>query len=133
MVGDAVRPLMFVVLCLGTIEGQSSSPSPAPTALDHPEEAWPTSVPSPECGSDKSLYHMHLYDDGGDGWQGVSFQIRNSTSNAQHYEGAVLDSGTLHDGFSGTHWVCLQDGCYEIYTHCHGTCTDQLQSEVSWT
>ena len=55
-----------------------------------------------------------MYDSGGDGWQGATFQIFNSTSRAENLEGALLCSGELSDGFEGFEWICLENGCYEI-------------------
>ena len=55
-----------------------------------------------------------MEDSGGDGWQGATYQIFNSTSYSATAEGIALASGTLADGYSGLAWICLANGCYEI-------------------
>ena len=64
-----------------------------------------------------------MYDTTGDGWQGASWKIYNSTgSPATTGEGSLLVSGSLSDGFSGFSWICLSNGCYEIV--CGGGAAD---------
>ena len=92
----------------------------------------PTPVPSLQCDANEYIYRLRLYDSGGDGWEGVRYHIRNSTSLDQDKEGVIVAYGTLNDGFEGTNWVCLQDGCYEVYTTCQGTCASPHTHEVSW-
>ena len=55
-----------------------------------------------------------MRDSGGDGWQGGSFAVMNSTSYVLQGEGAIVTMGTLGDGASGVEWFCLADGCYEL-------------------
>ena len=54
-------------------------------------------------------------DSGGDGWQGAAYSIYSSTSATRELEGDVLVTGTLVDGAEGSEWLCLTDGCYELY------------------
>ena len=63
-------------------------PSPAPTAT-------PTPAPSPDCGGADHLYRLRMFDAGGDGWQGATYELANSTSGLASSEGAVVASGTL--------------------------------------
>ena len=55
-----------------------------------------------------------MFDTGGDGWQSATYKLYNSTSLADTLEGTIAASGTLGDGFEGSDWICLADGCYEI-------------------
>ena len=55
-----------------------------------------------------------MIDTGGDGWQSATYRLHNSTSLADTLERTVAASGTLSDGFEGSDWICLADGCYEI-------------------
>ena len=55
-----------------------------------------------------------MYDSSGDGWQSAVYELRNSLSLAESNEGGVVASGTLTDGFEGSDWLCLADGCYEL-------------------
>ena len=106
----------------------TAAPSPSPSRVPSPA---PTPMPSIPCASTEHLYRLLMFDSGGEGWEGVEFAIWNSSTHASTYEGSVVDSGTLPEGFAGTHWVCLVDGCYEIATQCDG-CNARIQSEVSW-
>ena len=56
------------------------------------------------------IYRLRMFDTGGDGWQSATYKLYNSTS----LEGTIAASGTLGDGFEGSDWICLADGCYEI-------------------
>ena len=106
-------------------------PTPSPTPLPSPfptyppsavPTAVPTPVPSPDCSPDY-VYRLAMYDTTGDGWQGASWKIYNSTgSPATTGEGSLLVSGSLSDGFSGFSWICLSNGCYEIV--CGGGAAD---------
>ena len=71
-------------------------------------------MPSIACPDSHFVYRLLLFDEGGDGWQGGSYRIYNSSSLADVGEGKLQVSGTLADGFEGHHWVCLVDGCYEM-------------------
>ena len=59
-----------------------------------------------------------LFDSGGDGWQGATYSIVNSSSlgtTTDEESGVVTHaSGTLADGAQGYDWLCLPDGCYEL-------------------
>ena len=55
-----------------------------------------------------------MQDTGGDGWQGASFVLYNSSSGDLDYEGHVQASGTLEDGYIGFQYICVIDGCYEL-------------------
>ena len=60
------------------------------------------------------IYRLRMIDTGGDGWQSATYKLYNSTSLADTLERTVAASGTLGDGFEGSDWICLADGCYEI-------------------
>ena len=55
-----------------------------------------------------------MYDSGGDGWQSAVYKLQNSSSLSESNEGVIIASGTLEDGYEGTDWLCLVDGCYEL-------------------
>ena len=67
---------------------------------------------TPSLGA--SVYRLWLYDTGGDGWQGATYKLHNSSSLADALEGSIVLSGTLGEGFEQADWICLADGCYEI-------------------
>ena len=83
-------------------------PSLAPTAL-------PTAAPSIACTEGTSIYRLRMYDTGGNGWQGASYEVFNSTALSTLLEGSLVASGTLADGHEGSAWLCLRDGCYELH------------------
>ena len=87
----------------------SARPSPGPTPM-------PTPAPSFDCGVGAFVYRLWLYDAGGDGWQGATYAMRNSSVLANFSEpgSIVVASGTLGEGFEDAHWLCLVDGCYEL-------------------
>ena len=62
------------------------------------------------------IYRLRLYDTGGDGWQGASYAMRNSSVLVDFSEpnNLVVVSGTLDEGYEQADWLCLRDGCYEI-------------------
>jgi len=62
------------------------------------------------------VYRLWLYDTGGDGWQGATYAIRNSSVLLDLSEpgSVIVASGTLGSGFEDAHWMCLADGCYEL-------------------
>ena len=64
--------------------------------------------------SDASIYRLRLYDSGGDGWQGTTYTVSNSSSYKNTGEGFVVATGTLTDGSESLEWLCLTDGCYEL-------------------
>ena len=70
------------------------------------------------CNSTGSryIYRLWLYDTGGDGWQGATYTMRNSSALAKFSEpsSVVVASGTLGEGFEQADWICLVDGCYEL-------------------
>ena len=60
-----------------------------------------------------------MYDSGGDGWQGATYQIFNSTFEGDagaltFKEDSLIVNGTMSDGFAEAHWFCLPDGCYNL-------------------
>ena len=55
-----------------------------------------------------------MYDFGNDGWQSATYVLRNSSSLAESFDGVIVASGTLADGYEGSDWLCLADGCYEL-------------------
>ena len=55
-----------------------------------------------------------MYDSGGDGWQSATYVLRNSSSPAESFEGVLVASGALADGYEGSDWLCLANGCYEL-------------------
>lgn len=87
----------------------SPLPTPLPTAVPTElETAAPTSYPTPSCGgADENIYRFELQDSGGDGWEGATYTITDST-------GAVVASGTLDEGDSQVEVLCLADGQYTI-------------------
>ena len=60
-----------------------------------------------------------MYDSGGDGWQGARYVVYNSsilrTAHEDESGTLIYGNGTLEQGFSGHDWMCLPDGCYELY------------------
>ena len=63
-----------------------------------------------------SVYRLWLYDTGGDGWQGATYAMRNSSALANFSEpgSVIVANGTLGAGYEQADWLCLADGCYEI-------------------
>ena len=93
----------------------SALPTPVPTFLPTPSPTpTPTPAPSYDCPGDTFIYRLRMLDTGGDGWQSATYKLYNSTSFADSLEGTVVASGTLGDGFEGSDWICLADGCHEI-------------------
>ena len=80
-----------------------------------PPTPMPTPAPSFDCGVGAFVYRLWLYDAGGDGWQGATYAMRNSSVLANFSEpgSIVVASGTLGEGFEDAHWLCLVDGCFE--------------------
>ena len=76
----------------------SVAPSPAPTSL-------PSPAPSPACDSGTFLYSVRLFDSGGDGWQGATWQIYDASNTV------ALMGGTLASGASQRDYYCLPDSC----------------------
>jgi len=56
-----------------------------------------------------------MYDSGDNGWQGGRYEVRNSTSLGTANEGTLVARGTLHHGSVGFDWMCLEDGCFELF------------------
>ena len=81
--------------------------APSPSAV-------PTPLPSVDCAAGTSIYRLTLLDSAGDGWQGASYTVRNSSALAHTNEGAIVGSGMLLNGYSSTEWLCLANGCYEL-------------------
>ena len=67
-----------------------------------------------DCAAGTSIYRLTLLDSAGDGWQGASYTVRNSSALAHTSEGAIVGLGLLVDGYSSTEWLCLANGCYEL-------------------
>ena len=89
-------------------------PSSVPTSMP---SAMPTPVPSPDCGEGLWIYRLKLFDSGGDGWQGATYTLRNSTDGTTIAEtDDIVTTGTLsgNDSFESNVWLCLSDGCYEM-------------------
>ena len=78
-------------------------------------------MPSLTCDSGTSLYSVRLFDAGGDGWQGATWQIYDPS---QTY---VLLGGTLASGYSSRVYQCVADGCGWLAVG--GGAAD---SEISW-
>ena len=81
----------------------TGAPSPLPSLLPSspaPSEA-PSPFPSNGCNGDDGLYLYKLImtDTGGDGWGGVTYTITTG--------GTVRFSGSLANGYSGFHYLCL--------------------------
>ena len=55
-----------------------------------------------------------MHDSNGDGWQGATWSVYTSTTNAESLEGTLVTSGTLGSGAFGVAWMCLTDDCYEL-------------------
>ena len=96
----------------------SALTTPAPTSTP---TSSPTPVPSPapslDCGVDgQFLYRVWLYDSTGDGWQGATYVMRNSSVLADSSKpgSVIVTSGTLGEGFEQADYICLADGCYEL-------------------
>jgi hypothetical protein len=61
------------------------------------------------------VYRLYMFDQGGDGWQGAHYEVRNSTTYGTTFEGQKVAHGTMHHGDVSFDWMCLSDGCYELY------------------
>ena len=97
-----------------------------------PTTPVPTPAPSLNCAADTYysfsyadlfapsafIYRLKMTDAGGDGWEGATYSIFNSSSlgtTIDEESGAImLASGTLADGSEAFDWLCLPDGCYEL-------------------
>ena len=82
-------------------------PTSAPTLL-------PSPAPSNDCISGTSTYRLRLYDSGGNGWEGTTYTVTNSTSYTKTGERIAIATGTLADGSESLEWLCLADECYEL-------------------
>ena len=71
-------------------------------------------------GQNCNTYYINMLDSLGDGWNGNTLSIVDSSGN-------ILLSTTLSSGFSATDSICLTDDCFTIT--CDGGTS---QSEVSW-
>ena len=99
--------------------GRTSLPSLAPTTTPTASPtSSPTPIPSPApsitCENGTSVYRLKLYDSGGDGWQGATYNVSNSTLYTAAGEGCSVAFGTLADGSESLEWLCLADGCFEL-------------------
>ena len=97
-------------------------PTPRPTPL-------PTPAPSIHCdhASGLSVYRLFLFDEGGNGWEGGHYEVRNSTMQSTTFEGQIVARGTMHHGAVSFDWMCLSDGCYELYVG-----GGEAESEISF-
>merc|ERR1719324_1631068 len=89
----------------------TSTPTSVPTAVP---TSVPTPVPSISCPTAAPIYRLNLFDSGGDGWGTTSWYVYNATDYPNMAEADLKGNGTLTSGSSGTDWVCLADGCYEL-------------------
>jgi hypothetical protein len=78
------------------------------------------SLATEDDGSCEYGYEFAMTDSFGDGWNGNTYSILDCAS------GALLASGTLASGDSGSDFLCLEDGCYTIEVV-------GFSSEVAWT
>mgnify|MGYP007111543204 FL=1 len=72
----------------------------------------PTPAPSVDCG-DIPIYRVYLADSGGDGWQGGTYGVYNTSKGLRVGDGSTMLTGTF-EGTMGFVWICLPDGCYEV-------------------
>jgi len=73
------------------------------------------------CSGGTSFYTVNMFDAGNNGWNGATWTIVDSNS------GAVIDTGTLPGGGSGSYSQCIAPGCYSVITTEGGQPT-----QVSW-
>jgi hypothetical protein len=59
------------------------------------------------CEFYESLVHLNLFSNNGNGWEGLEYQLNS-------FDGSVVYTGTLNDGFEGTDYFCLEAGCYLV-------------------
>jgi hypothetical protein len=66
------------------------------------------------CTDGTQIYRLYLFDSGGDGWNGATYELRASSDGSTAGDGASIASGTLSENSESTEWLCLSDGCYEL-------------------
>lgn len=86
---------------------------------------WAASISCGTCspsGCAENELVFSMFDSFGDGWNGAVYSISNSQS------GAVVASGTLANGLSGSNVLCLPDGCYQL-----SITAGSWPSEIGWS
>jgi hypothetical protein len=73
------------------------------------------------CAVSQTDVVLYMYDSGGDGWQGSTWEVSDQGTSV------VVASGTLIGGSSGSEALQLPDGCYEILVGGVGS-----NDEISW-
>ena len=94
---------------LPTVTPVPSTPAPSPLP-----SAVPTPAPSLWCPTGTPIYRIYVADAGGDGWQGGTYSVYDSSSVAESDDGSLIMSGTFADGSEGFEWICLANGCYAV-------------------
>ena len=57
------------------------------------------------CSQDEMLVEVLLFGTDGNGWGSIGYQITT-------FDGSTVATGSLEDGFEGSDYLCLEDGCY---------------------
>ena len=73
------------------------------------------------CSGGTSFYTVNMFDSGNNGWGGATWTLVDANS------GALIDTGDLPGGGSGSYSECLSPGCYTMIT------TEGFQpTQISW-
>lgn len=78
-----------------------------PSALNYNPDATLDNGSCIFCGPGQSALVFNMFDTFGDGWNGASYFITNSSNQ-------VVGTGTLATGSSGSNTICLNPGCYSL-------------------